>query len=472
MSGSKRIAIVGAGIAGLAAAFDLNKAGHQVTLYEGAPGVGGLAAGFKAPHWDWTLERFYHHWFASDKHMLGLIEELGWSDQVLFPRPYTVIYFEGRFYPFDSITSNMPKFLLRHYSLIDVARFGLAGVYLRFSSNWKPLEGHTAAAWTRRYFGQRIYELFWRPMLVGKFGEDNANTVNMAWLWARLHSRTTRLGTFVGGFQAFMDKLADLLRSRGVEIRLGTAVTGIRRVDNLGLTPAPAQTAGAVQVNHQSDTESLLQQTGRDGQLMVETASGSEIYDAVISTSSPALMAKLAPDLPESYSASLKALKSMGAVVLVIALDRQLTQYYWHNLPKEAGFPFLALVEHTNYMDSEHYGGDHILYCGDYLEPDHEYFSLNKEELLERFLPALARFNPDFDRSWVKETWLWKTAYAQPVPPVNHSQNIPPLRTPVPGLYFASMSQVYPWDRGTNFAVEIGRRVAGMVMTDLQPALD
>ena len=108
--------------------------------------------------------------------MLGLIDELGWSDQVLFPRPYTVIYFEGKFYPFDSITSNMPKFLLRHYSLIDVARFGLAGVYLRFSSNWKPLEGHTAADWTRRYFGQRVYELFWRPMLVGKFGEDNANT--------------------------------------------------------------------------------------------------------------------------------------------------------------------------------------------------------------------------------------------------------------------------------------------------------
>jgi protoporphyrinogen oxidase len=327
-------------------------------------------------------------------------------------------------------------------------------VYLRFSSNWKPLEGHTAADWTRRYFGQRIYELFWRPMLVGKFGEDNANTVNMAWLWARLHSRTTRLGTFVGGFQAFMDKLADLLRSRGVEIRLGTAVTGIRRVDDLGLKSQP-------------DTASLLQQTGRDGQLMVETSSGGEIYDAVISTSSPALMAKLAPDLPESYAASLKALKSMGAVVLVITLDRQLTQYYWHNLPKEAGFPFLALVEHTNYMDSEHYGGDHILYCGDYLEPDHEYFSLGKEELLERFLPALTRFNPDFNRSWVKDTWLWKTAYAQPVPPVNHSRNIPPLRTPLPGLYFASMSQVYPWDRGTKFAVEMGRRVAGMVMEDM-----
>ena len=105
-------------------------------------------------------------------------------------------------------------------------------------------------------------------------------------------------------------------------------------------------------------------------------------------------------------------------------------------------------------------------YCGDYLDVSHEYFSLSQEQLLERFLPALTRFNPAFDRSWIKQTWLWKTAYAQPVPGLNHSQNIPPLRTPVPGLYFASMSQVYPWDRGTNFAVEIGRRVAGLVMED------
>jgi protoporphyrinogen oxidase len=157
----------------------------------------------------------------------------------------------------------------------------------------------------------------------------------------------------------------------------------------------------------------------------------------------------------------------MGAVVLVVTLDRQLTQYYWHSLPKEAGFPFLALVEHTNFIPPEHYGGDHIIYCGDYLNPDHEYFQMSKEALLERFLPVFARVNPAFDRSWVKDIWLWKAAYAQPIPPVNHSQNIPPIKTPVPGLYFASMSQVYPWDRGTNFAVEIGRRTARLVMEDL-----
>src|SRR3989304_1050518 len=138
------IAIVGAGPAGLAAAYDLTKANHRVTIFEAAPHVGGLAAGFKAPHWQWSVEKFYHHWFQSDKAILGLIDELGWSDQVLFPRPYTAIYYKGAFHPFDHMYSNMPLFLLRHFPITDVIRFGVAGAYLRFSPYWQPLEKYTA----------------------------------------------------------------------------------------------------------------------------------------------------------------------------------------------------------------------------------------------------------------------------------------------------------------------------------------
>ena len=278
MTSGKRVAIVGAGPAGLAAAYDLNKAGYAVTVYEAAPEVGGLAAGFKPSHWDWSLEKFYHHWFASDRHMLGFIEELGWSRDVLFPRPYTVVYYDGKFQPLDSITE-AAKFTLRNFSLIDFVRFGMVGVFLKLTPKWQPLEKVTADAWMRKWAGIRIYNALWRPLLVGKFGEENLNVVNMAWLWARIHSRTTRLGTFAGGFQAFLDKLADVLRSRGVEIRLSSAVTGVRKTE-----------AGMV----------------------VETASAAKTYDAVISTSSPALMARLAPDLPASYSDSLQGAEVDG----------------------------------------------------------------------------------------------------------------------------------------------------------------
>jgi protoporphyrinogen oxidase len=219
-----------------------------------------------------------------------------------------------------------------------------------------------------------------------------------------------------------------------------------------------------VQIRLSVQVKSIKKST--DDRLLIE-ADKKESYDKVLVTTSPNLMARLCPDLPGSYLKGLLELKSMGAVVMVLALKRQLSEqgYYWFNLPKEAGYPMLALVEHTNFIGPEHFGGDHIVYAGDYLEAGHEYFSMSDGQLLERFIPAFKKFNPAFEKDWVKKVWVFKTNYAQPVPLVDHSKNIPAIETPIKGLYFASMSQVYPWDRGTNFAVEIGRRAARMMMT-------
>jgi protoporphyrinogen oxidase len=427
-----KIAIIGAGFGGMAAAYDLVKVGHTVTIYEAANQVGGLAAGFKQPNWDWWVEKFYHHWFSSDKHMLGLIRELGWSDRVVFPRPYTVVFHQGRFYPFDSILA-----ALLYPGLgwgIDKIRFGLVGLFLRISNNWKVLEKSTADAWMRKWAGNRVYERMWLPLIEGKFG-PYAKDVNMAWLWARLHARTTRLGTFEGGFQNFANEFAARLKDMGVQFEM------------------------------ESQVESLV---SKDGNINLKVRGTDFQYDKALVTTSPTLLAKLAPGLSKDYLHGLLELKSMGAVVMTLVLDRKLSEegYYWFNIPKSAGFPFLALVEHTNFLPPEHFGGDHIIYCGDYLEIGHEYFTLSDKELLDRFVPGIQRVNPHFMPNWVKEMWVHKTSYAQPVPLVNHSKNIPEIRTPIKGLYFASMSQVYPWDRGTNFAVEIGRRAARLMLAD------
>ena len=106
------------------------------------------------------------------------------------------------------------------------------------------------------------------------------------------------------------------------------------------------------------------------------------------------------------------------------------------------------------------------MYIGDYLDPGHRYFQMSAEELLAEFTPHLRRFNPYFNPGWLTGAWAHKATYAQPVPPVNYAAMIPDVRTPLPGLYFASMSQVYPWDRGTNYAVEMGRNVAAMIAAD------
>ncbi|MEI2697410.1 MAG: FAD-dependent oxidoreductase [Microthrixaceae bacterium] len=331
-----------------------------VTVYEAAPQVGGLAAGFKAPHWEWSLEQFYHHWFASDKHMLGLIERLGWRDQVVFPRPYTMIYYQGKFYALDSYVEAF-KFTLSKFGPIDLIRFGLTGLYLKLDSALAAAgTGHSRrldAQDDRRTHLQRAVAATAGGQV--RRGQPGGGQHGLA---VGAHPRAQPPG-WAPSWAASRPSWTSwpiCCAAAGVEIRLSTPVTQIRRAGR-----GPGRTVDGGQRR------------------------GLESYDAVISTSSPALMAKLAPDLPDSYSASLRSLKSMGAIVLVVTLDRQLTRYYWHSLPKEAGFPYLAMVEHTNFIGPEHYGGDHILYLGDYLETGHEYFSLSKEELLERFLPSL-----------------------------------------------------------------------------------
>ena len=450
-----KVAILGGGIAGLTAAHELAKGGHNVTVYEAAAQAGGLASGFRDEGWEYPLERFYHHIFTTDLAIRRLVEEIGFGDRLTFHRQVTAQWWHDK--PrslqggLDCLPLSLgplrgalpvPDLVATALSVVtfpgmprkDRIRMGAVSAYLKYLvRDWRPLERSTAAEWTRRRMGDVTYWAFVYPLLEGKFGRY-ADQVNMAWLWARLKTRSFKLGYFAGGFQGFVDALVDHVRREGVDVELSTPVSR--------LSELPA------------------------GRWRVEVSSRETTrvdFDAVITTGPPQLLSSLVPQLPPDYLGQVQKLDSLGAVVVTLALRHPLTNtVYWMNMPKDE-FPFLALVEHTNMIDPKHYGGDHLVYCGDYLEPSHEYFRMSQEELLSLFLPSLKRVNPNFDRSWVRAAWLHRESYAQPIVPVNHSRNIPALTTPLRGLFWASMSQVYPWDRGTNFAVELGQRVAAEV---------
>ena len=439
-AGPPRVAIIGGGVAGLTAAYDLTRPAAQpryaVTIFEGAPELGGLAAGFKGrPEWEWPLEHYYHHLFLSDRAMLGLLDEIGFAQALKSYRPNTAIHTQGKNYPLDSVTRVL-RFPLIPF--VDRVRMGMVIGYLRYHPGkpWRAFDKILADEWLRAKMGSKAYEAAWEFQLQGKFGA-HYKQVNLAWFWARVYARTPKLAYFDGGFQAFVDHLAGRVRSQGAQIRTGAVVEAIR--------PRPG------------------------GGYDVVTGGQAQSFDRVLSTTSPELMQRLAPDLPDAYLGQLGRLNSMGAVVLTVALDRKLTEeMYWISLPKREGIPFLALVEHTNMIDPARYGGDHLLYLGDYLPPDHRYFDLSAEELLDEFAPHLVKFNPAFRREWVTGAWVHSAKYAQPVPPAGYLEMIPDVRTPLPGLYFASMSQVYPWDRGTNYAVELGRKVAALMAGDME----
>lgn len=441
--GPVRIAIIGGGVAGLTAAYELAGDGDaEVHIFENGPELGGLASGFKGREsWEWPLEKFYHHLFTNDYDILRLTERIGADDLLQIHRPSTVMHFQGGNYPLDS-----PAHLLRfpHLSLPEKLRMGLVLAYLKYHPRppWRVFDRLVADEWLARWMGETAYGKLWQPMLEGKFGPF-FEEVNLAWFWARVYKRTPRLGYYQGGFQAFVDRLGSATRERGVTIETNAPVRSV--------SPLPE---GGFRI-----------ETGEKGEAGESPAARD--FDVVLATVSPGLMQRLVPALPGSYLAQLGSLRHMGAVVMTVALDRPLLKdTYWVNVPKAEGLPFLVLVEHTNMIDPGHYGGDHLLYLGDYLEPSHRYFSMSQEELLAEFLPALPRFNREFRPEWVTGAWLHRATYAQPVPVRGYAEMIPDLRTPLRGLYFASMSQVYPWDRGTNYAVEIGQRAAGMIVED------
>ncbi|MCH7951714.1 NAD(P)/FAD-dependent oxidoreductase [Patescibacteria group bacterium] len=414
-----RVGIVGAGFVGLTCAYRLAQAGVEVELYEAASHSGGLASGFSLPGWKWPLEQFYHHIFSNDRAIIRLSREVGWPP--IFFRPTTSIFFNGRMYPFDSAFHllRFPQLPL-HAKL----RMGIVLGFLKLSPFWKPLERIPAHDFLIQTMGVRGYEAIWQPLLVGKFGPW-ARDVNAAWFWARIHKRTARLGYFRRGFQGLANRLHESIVNNGGGIHLHSPVSAIRK-------------AGA--------------------HLALSSTLGTERFDRVIVTTSTPLFLKMVKGLPSRYRSRLGRLRSLDALVVILILKTPVMDgVYWLNVTDQR-LPFVGVMEHTNMIDPKYYGGNHIVYLGTYLPPDHRYFLLSKDAVVRLAIQQLKALTRNFDESDIVETRVHRGRGAQPIIPVNYSRLRPTMETPIDHLFLANMSLVYPWDRGTNYAVELGER--------------
>lgn len=468
-----KVAIIGAGFTGLSCALKLLEQGHKVTVFEKEDKVGGLAAGFKQPGWDWYADKSYHHFFTSDKLSINLTHKLGL--QVVTARPKTNVLVGGAISSLDS-----PSTLLSfpYLSLLSRLRLGFILFYLRYLSNLSHLKDRKALPWIRKYMGKKVTKMVWEPLFAGKFGTF-AEDISLTWFWARIKKRGTYLAYPEGGFQEVLNKLAEQIGHLDCQIRLNTEVISIKSFEQEFVILSLAEGGRRI-----SDECQKLA-SARDPSSKTPQDDTSCYFDKVIVTTPTPVFTKITPDLPKSYVNRISSIPHLTALNLILVLPKRFLKNtyvspkakgkvlqaiakifhsgreagpYWLNITDQS-FPFLVMAEHTNFMDSKHYGGKHILYIGNYLPPDHPYLKMTAQQLLKVYAPFLKKISPNYTLNPI-HYYLFKDPNAQPVVTTNYLKFIPEFKTPLPNIYLANLDMVYPWDRGVNYAIELGEKAA------------
>jgi protoporphyrinogen oxidase len=284
--------------------------------------------------------------------------------------------------------------------IISKIRLGMVKIWLQKDNNWHKYENQLAYLWMKKWCGEKAYKIIWEPLLRGKF-HDKYKEVSMAWLWARIHTRgnSSKLGYFEGGFRIIADKLVEKIKENGGEIKLSYEL---------------------------SVTSDELKK-----------------FDKIL------------------YTGPSKDVDYLGAVCVIFTSKQSLSKYYWHNI-NDSQSPFLAMIQHTNMIDKNNYGGKHVYYLGTYVPHDHKYFSQNDKEIYKEFFDYLKVVFPKFSEKEIDKSFVFKFKNAQHIVTKNYKTPNFKLQK---NIYQSNFAQIYPEDRGTNFAVREGEKVARLIIS-------
>ncbi len=431
LNNSYDVIIVGGGFTGLSAAHALAKNGLKVRIIESDSSVGGLAGTFQFSD-GVRLEKFYHHWFNNDLYVPELVSELGMDGSVVTLPTKTGMYFNGRTW---NLSKPLDLLRFKPLSFFDRIRLGLLVFKVRKIVDWRSIENLSIREWLQPLCGKKVFEVVWEPLLTSKFS-IYAEQVNAVWMWKKLMlrggTRNSQGGEELSYFKGGFSKLAEALVSE-IE-RLGSSVVTKEKVTGVHV----------------------------EGNKVISVITDQGIIKGAQYLFTPALplIANIFSDVANSrWINELRRVRYLGNVCLVLRLKRSLSDTYWLNV-NDPGFPFVGVIEHTNFDSSKNYENSHIVYLSRYLSTDDPVWAYSDDDYLDYSFGHLRRMFPELDRSWVIESKVWRAEFAQPITERNYSKYVPDVTTPFENVHISTMAQIYPEDRGTNYAIRDGKLIA------------
>jgi protoporphyrinogen oxidase len=425
-------AIVGGGMLGMTLAYRLAQQGQQVTLFEGAAELGGLASAWQLN--DITWDRHYHVTLLSDLTLRSLLRELNLEQDMEWVETKTGVYAGGKLYS----VSNAIEFLqFPPLRLIDKLRLGLTILYGARIKDWKRLEQIPVTTWLKRWSGDRTFQTFWLPLLRAKLGE-NYKIASASFIWstiARLYAaRRTGLkkelfGYLPGGYARILKRFGEVLAEVGVRVEMGDRITQVEQ------TPS--------------------------GQLSLQFHSGktAATFDRVILTTAAPIAAQLCPQLSAQEKALLKSIQYQGILCASVLLKQPLSTYYVTNITED-WVPFTGVIEMTTLVKPEMFGGRSLVYLPKYVPSGDAALERSDEALQTDFIQALERMYPHFQASDVLSFQVSRVKYVVAVPTLNYSQNLPPMQTSIEGLHIINSAHILNGTLNVNETVQLAERAA------------
>ncbi len=432
------IGIIGGGILGLTLAYRLSKNGFNVSIIEKSPILGGLASGLKIENQ--PIEKYYHHFFKSDIDLQNLLTELNIGDAIQWI-PSKMGLFDGK--SLLTFSSALDILTFPKLNIFNRLRLGLVSFYLQKTKNIKQFEKWTAFDWCNKYYGKTVTDVMWRPLLESKF-EGEYKNIAMTWFWTRIHDRSSsrdfptkdeKLGYIDGSFNKLIQSLEEKIIDQGGEIYKNSSITNYTRIKDIH------------KIEFKSDDT---------------RQSFTKKFDIVVSTIPPKHFIQIF-NPPKKYAEKLKKIKFIGAYCFILTLKNSLSKFYWTSV-NDTKSPFVALVEHTNFVEKSKFNNKTIVYLGKYTDNNSELFKSTKEELLQKCVDYLKKINPAFDEQEIESVEFFKSPEAQHIATTDFE--ILSYKSGVKGLLFAHFAQIFPHDRGTNYAIAQANELFNMISSN------